>query len=468
MAERFFPPRFTALSSTGAVGAGYKLNFYVTGTTTPQDTYSDEGRTSANTNPVVADSAGRFGDIFLQPADYSVVFTDADDVTIWTADPVQGTANNKLDGTTAPGVADDIDQGFDVGSIWIDTTNDKAYICADSTNGAAVWIDISQTTDLNGAELILDADGDTSLRADTDDQIDFKVGGTDRGSWKNTGLEMSHPIAPQTSELTISSGAVAATLGRHTIDTEADASTDNLDSITTTSVSDGSLLMLYAENSARVVTVRDNQGAAGEIHLAGNASVELSTEFPLVLQRVGADWYQVAGPMAGPVVMLERGTVSAAASLDLSGTWSIFSEVRLRFYDFIPVTDNTILRMRTSSDGGSTYDSGVSDYSYVIQRSDDTATNDVLRQSGTTAIDLARDCGNDTGESVSGEITIRSPGSAVHTLIRAKTENRNSAGNTQMHDVGARRNNAADVDGIQLLFSSGNIDSGSYVLEGLR
>ena len=33
--------------------------------------------------------------------------------------------------------------------------------------------------DLNGEELILDVDGDTSFHADTDDQIDFKAGGTD-------------------------------------------------------------------------------------------------------------------------------------------------------------------------------------------------------------------------------------------------------------------------------------------------
>ena len=34
--------------------------------------------------------------------------------------------------------------------------------------------------DLNGNEMILDADGDTTITADTDDQIDFKTGGTDR------------------------------------------------------------------------------------------------------------------------------------------------------------------------------------------------------------------------------------------------------------------------------------------------
>ena len=34
--------------------------------------------------------------------------------------------------------------------------------------------------DLNGQELILDADGDTSIQADTDDQIDFRIGGSDK------------------------------------------------------------------------------------------------------------------------------------------------------------------------------------------------------------------------------------------------------------------------------------------------
>ena len=34
--------------------------------------------------------------------------------------------------------------------------------------------------DINGDELILDVDGDTSITADTDDQIDFKIGGSDK------------------------------------------------------------------------------------------------------------------------------------------------------------------------------------------------------------------------------------------------------------------------------------------------
>ena len=49
---------------------------------------------------------------------------------------------------------------------------------SDGTN--IVDAGFSGGTDLDGKELILDADGDTSLTADTDDQIDIKIGGTDQ------------------------------------------------------------------------------------------------------------------------------------------------------------------------------------------------------------------------------------------------------------------------------------------------
>ena len=48
--------------------------------------------------------------------------------------------------------------------------------------GGALPIGQAASLDLNGAsdQLILDADADTTISADTDDQIDFKAGGTDR------------------------------------------------------------------------------------------------------------------------------------------------------------------------------------------------------------------------------------------------------------------------------------------------
>ena len=46
--------------------------------------------------------------------------------------------------------------------------------------GNVVFNGTTTGLDLNGTELVLDADADTSITADTDDQIDFKTGGSDR------------------------------------------------------------------------------------------------------------------------------------------------------------------------------------------------------------------------------------------------------------------------------------------------
>lgn len=49
-------------------------------------------------------------------------------------------------------------------------------------------IEFGDQVDMNGNEFILDADGDSSITADTDDQIDFKVGGSDLFQLDGTGL----------------------------------------------------------------------------------------------------------------------------------------------------------------------------------------------------------------------------------------------------------------------------------------
>lgn len=41
--------------------------------------------------------------------------------------------------TAAPTATDDVNLGYGVGSRWVDTTNDRAYICVDSTSTAAIW-----------------------------------------------------------------------------------------------------------------------------------------------------------------------------------------------------------------------------------------------------------------------------------------------------------------------------------------
>lgn len=71
---------------------GAKLYFYIAGTTTLKDTYSNEALTSANANPVVANATtGEFGAIYLKKEElYKVVLKNSTDATIWTRDNVGG------------------------------------------------------------------------------------------------------------------------------------------------------------------------------------------------------------------------------------------------------------------------------------------------------------------------------------------------------------------------------------------
>jgi hypothetical protein len=79
------------------------------------------------------------------------IFIDAGDITL-TVDAVALTEEQSkayvgydrvLDNngaTVAPTVNDDADAGYRVGSMWLDVTNDSAYVCVDATNNAAVWV----------------------------------------------------------------------------------------------------------------------------------------------------------------------------------------------------------------------------------------------------------------------------------------------------------------------------------------
>ena len=90
---------------------------------------------------------------------------------------------------------------------WVDTTNDllkirnsannawitlPLSITADNATSGALTVNGNLTTtgsvDINGQELILDADADTSITADTDDQIDFRIGAVDVATLTNSHL----------------------------------------------------------------------------------------------------------------------------------------------------------------------------------------------------------------------------------------------------------------------------------------
>lgn len=86
----FTPPRTAPLNS-GRVVPGARLHFYRTGGNTEQAAYTDKACQIPHTNPVIADSAGVFQPIYLNPDsgyDYRIKLTDRSGNQLWLEDDV--------------------------------------------------------------------------------------------------------------------------------------------------------------------------------------------------------------------------------------------------------------------------------------------------------------------------------------------------------------------------------------------
>lgn len=88
MSSLFNLPWQQVFDSSGNTLAGAKLYFYIAGTSTPKNVYSDIGLGVALSNPVVANGAGRFPPIYMDNEAYKVVLKNEKDELIWTADNV--------------------------------------------------------------------------------------------------------------------------------------------------------------------------------------------------------------------------------------------------------------------------------------------------------------------------------------------------------------------------------------------
>lgn len=125
-------PRFQFPDSNGDPLPGAKLYFYEAGTSTELDTYSDSALSVPNANPVVADSGGLFGAIYLSATSYKVVFKDASEVEQWTQDNVRPWQPNYEAGTFTPAFTfatpGNLSNAYTVQSGWYSRIGQLVYV----------------------------------------------------------------------------------------------------------------------------------------------------------------------------------------------------------------------------------------------------------------------------------------------------------------------------------------------------
>jgi len=124
-------------------------------------------------------------------------------------------------------------------------------------------------SDLNGAELILDADGDTSITADTDDQIDIKIAGADDFQFTaNTFTAQSgSTIAGQAVTATTVVGSGAAQFDTMGIGDAKDLGVGLHIKVSDTGASVDSQpdTLVLEENGGSGITILSGTGSSGEI-----------------------------------------------------------------------------------------------------------------------------------------------------------------------------------------------------------
>jgi len=160
---------------------------------------------------------------------------------------------------------------------------------------------------------------------------------------------------------------------------------------------------------------------------------------------------------------------AASASNDASIDFTLpgtFDEYELHILNAIPATDAVDANLQTSNDGGSTFDSGASDYVWQVLQGFLTAALGDNSTGDTKIVMNIQPIGNASDEGFSAIVRIIRPHEATKTNI--------AWGDSVYFDIntarlfiatgGARRDAAEDADAVRFKFSSGNITSGLFAL----
>ena len=182
-----------------------------------------------------------------------------------------------------------------------------------------------------------------------------------------------------------------------------------------------------------------------------------------------------SGVATGAMTLISTQTASSSSTISFASSIdSTYKEYIFKYTDIHPATDGANFQVNFR-DGSTAYDATKTTTVFLANHNEDDsgtvleykASNDLAQS--TSFQNLAESAGADNDQCVSGYLCLYNPSST--TFVKhfiSETNNADSGNNSQVFYVSGYNNTTAAIDGVQFKFSSGNIDSGTIKMYGIK
>ena len=363
-------------------------------------------------------------------------------------------------------------------------------------NATSLISPLTAALDFDGKEAILDADADTSITADTDDQIDFKVGGTDHYRMTASGFStLSSATITSAGALTVTAGGATVTAGNITATAgDVNLTAGAINTARATVASAATTADIWAANGNQIdwtgtVTctgfpAAPQAGVERVLICAGAApftaganmlidgvttgnTVTCAANDIMIVRAVTTTQFRLsrvkydgtAQVAAGGLTLLSTVTASASATVDVETTFSsTYDAYLLVCSSVLAATPGSQLLIRYKLSGAYV---STATYSYhQAQPTPAAATYSGFNSSASSSINTAMDECN---------LNMFIHGPASTTLVKQiqYTGSGRSSGTLYMLTGVGTNSGTGALTGIRLLFDVGNISSGTFRLYGI-
>ena len=181
----------------------------------------------------------------------------------------------------------------------------------------------------------------------------------------------------------------------------------------------------------------------------------------------------------GKMTLLQTQTASSSASISFtSNIDSTYPIYLFKFINIHPATDGAEFTINFSTDSGSNYNVAKTTTFFVAYNAESESSSGLTYidsldiAQGTGVANIFYNVGNENDESASGTLHLFNPSSTTFVKHFMSTfnvyNNSGSNGNSVQVDVAGYGNTTSAIDGVQFAMSSGNIDSGTIKLYGIK